>query len=99
MAKTLWVRAVPTEANTRKVILSEADEAHPGTHEVWIVAYEDPRFDADGNPVEPANPQVQVGDTPGVRKAIMDGDLVEVDAPMARQAAARAADKADKDTK
>ena len=81
MAKTLWVKANPTPENTRKVILSEADAAHPGNHEIWIVAYEEPRFDADGNPVEPANPPVQVGETPGVRAALASGDLIEGDAP------------------
>jgi hypothetical protein len=91
MAKTLWVQANPTEANTRKVILSEADEAHPGTHEVWIVAYEDPRFDADGNPVKPANPPIEVGDTPGVRAALNAKDLIEVSAPAKASESARSA--------
>lgn len=91
MAKTLWVQANPNENNLRKVVLSEVDDAHPTpTHEVWIVAYEDPRVDSEGNPVEPANPPVEVGDTPGVRAALQSQDLVEVSAPMARQQAAPA---------
>jgi hypothetical protein len=82
MPKTLWVQANPTKTNIRKVILSEADPSHPTpNHELWIVAYEDPRFDADGNPVEPANPPIRVGDTPGVRAALQAGDLIEADAP------------------
>lgn len=82
MAKTLWVQAVPRPENLRKVVLSEADAAHPtSTHEVFIVAYEDPRMDADGHPVEPANPPIEVGDTPGVRGRIAAGDLIEVSAP------------------
>lgn len=87
MANTLWVQARPgkdnasKEDNTRKVILSEFDPAHPGTHEVWIVAYEDPRVDSEGNRVEPANPPVEVGDTPLVRQRIADKDLIEVRAP------------------
>lgn len=93
MAKTLWVKANPKPENLRKVILSEADEAHPGTHEVWLVAYEEPRVNADGDPVEPANPPTQVGDTPGVRAALASGDLVEVDAPKAAKAAPTKADE------
>jgi hypothetical protein len=78
MANTIWVRANRTD---RKVILSEYDELHPtDTHEIWIVGYEDPRFDADGNQIE-ANPPIEVGDTAGVRQAIADKDLVLVDGP------------------
>ena len=85
MAKTLWVQAVPTETNMRKVVLSEADEAHPTpNHEIWIVAYEDPREDSEGNPVTPANPPIHVGDTPGVRAALASGDLVEVERTAAK---------------
>jgi hypothetical protein len=101
MPKTLWVQANRFD---RKVILSEADQAHPGTHEIFIVGYEDPRFDADGNPVIPANPAIEVGDTPSVRQRIAEKDLIEVSAPAApkitltaaereRQAAERAAQK------
>lgn len=78
MAKTLWVQANRFD---RKVILSEADQSHPGTHEIFIVGYEDPRFDADGNPVIPANPAIEVGDTPGVRQRIAEKDLIEVSGP------------------
>jgi hypothetical protein len=78
MANTLWVQAVPGD---RKVIVSEYDESHPGNHEAWIVAYEDPRFDADGNPVEPANAPVEVGDTPLIRQRIAEKVLQEVSSP------------------
>ena len=84
MANTLWVQARPSETTTRKVVLSEYDPAHPGTHEAWIVAYEEPRVDADGNAVEPANPPIEVGDTPAVRARIADKSLVEVRGPSAQ---------------
>jgi hypothetical protein len=93
MAKLIWVQAQPNESNLRKVVLSDADLAHPtDNHEVWIVAYEDPRFDADGNEIE-ANPPVQVADTPGVRKAILAGDLAEVSAPSKAAKASAAEDE------
>ena len=80
MAKTLFVQAQPTAANIRKVVLNEA--GHPtATGEAWIVAYEEPRLDGEGRPIEPANPVHEVADTPGVRRAIMAGDLAEVAAP------------------
>lgn len=85
--KTIWVQALTRD---RKVILSEYDESHPTpNHEIWIVGYEDPRVDADGNAIEPANPPIEVGDTPGVRLAISQQLLAIADAPMARQQAAR----------
>lgn len=91
MANTIWVQAL---SHDRKVILSEADELHPTpNHEIWIVGYEDPRFDADNNPIVPANPPIKVGDTPGVRKAISDKLLTIVEKPMARQQAAPAEKK------
>ena len=86
MANTIWVEALTRD---RKVILSEADESHPTpNHEIWIVGYEDPRFDADGNPIVPANPPLEVGDTPGVRACIADKTLAIVSGPMAEQSAA-----------
>jgi len=98
--KTLWVQANPTPENTRKVVLSEADEAHPvnenGLHEVWIVAYEDPRRDADGNLIEPANPPVEVGDTPGVRQRLLEKALIEVSAPTKKSEAKAESAKAEK---
>jgi hypothetical protein len=85
MANTIWVQANRFD---RKVILSEADEQHPTpNHEVYIVGYEDPRYDADGNQIE-ANPAIEVGDTPGVRQRIAEGDLKIVSGPQARLTAA-----------
>lgn len=82
---TIWVQALTRD---RKVILSEADERHPTpNHEIWIVGYEDPRADADGNAIGPANPPIKVGDTPGVRGAMAAGLLAQVEKPMARQQA------------
>lgn len=87
MVNTIWVQALTRD---RKVILSEADELHPTpNHEIWLVGYEDPRFDADGKEIVPANPPIEVGDTPGVRHAISDKLLAIVDAPTARQQGAR----------
>lgn len=93
MANTIWVQALTRD---RKVILSEADQAHPTpNHEIWIVGYEEPRFDADGVAIEPANPPIEVGDTPGVRKCIGDQTLALVEhGPMARQQAAPTSEKA-----
>lgn len=81
MANTLWVKANRTD---RKVIVSEYNDLHPtDNHEVFIVGYEDPRVDADGNAVAPANPPIEVGDTPLVRQRIAEKDLVEVGKPAA----------------
>jgi len=78
---TLWVQATRTD---RKVIVSEADEQHPTpNHEIFIVGYPDPRYDADGKQIE-ANPPIEVGDTALVRQRIADGDLRLVSAPPAR---------------
>ena len=81
MAKYLWVK--PTR-DDRKVILSEADPAHPvndnGDHEVFVAAYPD------------AQP-TQVGDTGLVRARIASGDLVEVDAPARKSARLSDAEK------
>lgn len=98
---TLWVQALTRD---RKVILSEVDEQHPTpNHEIWLVGYEEPRFDADGNEIVPANPAIEVGDTPGVRKCIADQTLALVSGPGSRlaiaaeretQAGTRAAEKA-----
>lgn len=84
--KTIWVQALTRD---RKVILNEIDESHPTpNHELWIVGYEDPRFDADGDAIEPANPPIEVGDTPGVRLAISQQLLAIVEhGGMARQSA------------
>ena len=91
MANTIWVQALTRD---RKVIVSEADPLHPTpNHEIWIVGYEDPRIDADGNPIEPANPPIEVGDTPLVRRAIGDQLLAIVDKPLARQQAAAPTEK------
>lgn len=76
---TIWVQA---QRHDRKVIVSEYDEQHPtANHEIYIVGYEDPRYDADGNEVTPANPAIEVGDTPGVRQRIAEGDLKIVSGP------------------
>jgi len=97
MPNTIWVQALTRD---RKVILSEADERHPTpNHEIWLVGYEEPRFDADGVEITPANPPIEVGDTPGVRRAISDQLLAVVDAPMARQQAASDDDAAPKTAK
>lgn len=87
MPNTIWVQALTRD---RKVILSEASELHPtSNHEIWLVGYEEPRFDADGIEITPANPPTLVGDTPGVRRAISDQLLAIVDAPATRQQAGR----------
>lgn len=97
---TIWVQA---QRHDRKVIVSEYDEQHPtANHEIYIVGYEDPRYDADGNEVTPANPAIEVGDTAGVRQRIAEGDLKVVSGPSGRetlaeqerQAGNRAAEKA-----
>jgi hypothetical protein len=73
MASTIRVRALTRD---RKVVLSEYDESHPTpNHEIWIVGYEEPRFDADGNEVVPSNAVIEVGDTPGVRQCISEKTL------------------------
>lgn len=96
-SNTIWVQALTRD---RKVIVSEYDESHPTpNHEIYIVGYEDPRFDADGNAIEPANPAIEVGDTPLVRQRIAEQTLAIVSGPMARQSAAererQAAERAD----
>lgn len=86
MANTIWVQALTRD---RKVLVSEYDDQHPTpNHEIFIVGYEDPRFDADGKEIVPANPPIEVGDTGLVRQRIAEKVLVQVDAPMARQQAA-----------
>lgn len=99
---TIWVQALTRD---RKIILSEFDPSHPTpNHEAWIVGYEEPRFDADGEEIVPANPPIEVGDTPLVRKAISDQLLAIVSGPAPKaqlaaaeretQAANRATEKA-----
>jgi hypothetical protein len=92
---TIWVQAL---THDRKVIASEYDEAHPTpNHEIYIVGYEDPRFDADGNAIEPANPPIEVGDTALIRQRIAEKVLAVVDGPGGRQGARSAQRQADLD--